>query len=149
MVAGANNALSSSSTIKLVKEFPEAYEALGSPGSLAKVAREVLGLGAAEVAYINAIPAAVQESMRAAIFASVRQGKPVQISYVPALEFETRIVDYGQALSVQLRGPYEAASPGAAYAKKARRGGGKTGTRRRTAKPARRVKAKPARRRAR
>ena len=137
-VVGASNALlSTQSTIRLVREFPDAYELLGTPGSLGKVARQVLGVKGAEAAYIDAIPVTVQEAMRAAIYASASQDKPVQISYKPAVEFEVQILDYGQALHVQLLGPYEAASPGVAYARKAARGGTRKTTRKATRKKAR------------
>jgi hypothetical protein len=144
MVASANSVLGTGSGVRLVQEFPEALKGLSTSGSLVPVARDVLKLGAAEVAYLRAIPMAVQESIRASIYSSVTQGKPVQISYKPSVEFEAQISDYGQALHIQVLGPYDPVSPGSRYA---RRGGGRRKPTRRSA--SRTAKRKPTRRRAR
>jgi len=135
VVGESNSLLSSSSTIRLVKEHPQAFRLLGTPGSLGTVARDVLTLSADERAYIDAIPPTLQEAMRSAIYSSVDQGKPVQLSYAPAYDFEVHIWDYGEALSIQVRGPYESRSPQKAYSAKRGRAG-------------RKAKSKPTRRRA-
>ena len=138
MVAQTNDVLSSASTIKLVREFPDAFAKLAEPGSLVDVAREVLKVDRSGLDYLSAMPTAVQEAIRAAIYDALteRKGKPakpVQISYMPSYDFGVQVVDYGQAVSIQVSGPYSSSSPRekAAHAKGAARAG-------RARKPARR-----------
>ncbi|MGH9319243.1 MAG: hypothetical protein ACRD3V_05055, partial [Vicinamibacteria bacterium] len=112
-------------------------EALGRPGTLVDVATRVLKLDAAGIAYLKEIPSPLREAMRAAIYDALGDGQSVQISYSPHYDFELRFADYGEALSIHVKGPFETASPGRAYrakAKRARMSGKKTPAR----KPSRR-----------
>jgi hypothetical protein len=123
MVQGSNAALGAGSPAKVLSEFPKEFEELGVPGSLVRVAKNILGLSSTETRYLEAIPPALREAIRAAIYDAVNADKSVQISYFPAYDFEVRFADYGQALSIQVSGPYEAASPRgkARYEKPAKR----------------------------
>jgi hypothetical protein len=125
MVAQANDVLSAASTVKLVREYPEAFAKLAEPGSLVDVAREVLKVDRSGLDYLSAMPTAIQEAVRAAICDALteRSGKPVkpvQVSYVPNYEFGVQVVDYGEALTIQISGPYSGVSPrdGSTYAKR-------------------------------
>ncbi len=111
IVQGSNAALGSSSPAKVLELFPKEFEGLGVPGSLVSVAKAILGLSTTETEYLEAIPPALREAIRAAIYQAVNADKSVQISYFPAYDFEVRFADYGQALSVQVSGPYEPSSP--------------------------------------
>jgi len=151
MVQQSNANLGTGSTIKLVQENPKIVEMLGIRGKLAEAARALLDVDPAGFDYLNAIPGPVQESIRAAIFDAIsgkrgQEPKPVQMSYVPAYEFGASVTDYGEAVSIEVRGPYEAASPSGKNAR-AKRSAGRTAARR--GKPARRkvnpAKRKPAR----
>jgi hypothetical protein len=66
--------------------------------------------------------------MRAAIFDAMSNGQSVQIHYTPGYDFEVRFSDYGEALSIHVKGPFETDSPGSTYRKQAvgkRSGAGK------------------------
>jgi hypothetical protein len=93
-----------------------------------------LNVDAAGIKYLKAMPLPVQEAIRAAIFDAItgRPGKPVQLSYLPALEFGASVTDFGEAVSIQVRGPYEPVSPGVRYA--ASRARGSTRAKRKPAK---------------
>ena len=149
MVKQSNDMLASASTIRLVKEHPEAIKDLARPGGLHDAAKKVLQVDKWGLDYLKAMPMPVQEALRAAIHGAITGDppKPVQISYMPSYEYEVRVSDFGQAVHVQVRGPYEAVSPGAAYAKKATRKS--TGSRRRVTRRVKAAKRKPARRRGR
>ncbi len=152
MVNQSNQWLSAESTVKLVKERPDIVEILGVRGKLADAAEKLLNVDAAGIKYLKAMPGPVQEAIRSAIFDAItgrtgQRAKPVQLSYLPALEFGASVTDFGQAVSIQVRGPYDAVSPGARFAAARLTQGGTTARR---AKPARRkvtrAKRKPARR---
>ncbi len=139
MVAQTNDVLSAASTIKLVREYPDAFAMLAEPGSLVEVARDVLKVGRSGLDYLSAMPTAIQEAIRAAIYEALteRKGKPakpVQVSYMPSYDFGVQVVDYGQAVTIQISGPYSSSSPKekAAYAKSGASAGG-------ARKPARRT----------
>jgi hypothetical protein len=113
MVQSANSMLSTSSAAKLLRDYPNEVAELAKPGSLVGVATRVLKLSAQDKQYIQAIPDPLKEALRAAIVDGVLREKSVQLSYVPAYDFEVRISDYGGAVTIQVRGPYAPASPSA------------------------------------
>jgi len=135
MVQSANNNLGAGSLPRLVTENPKEVAALGRPGTLVDVATRVLKLDAAGRSYLQAIPSPLREAMRAAIYDALSDGQSVQISYSPHYDFELRFTDYGEALSIHVKGPFETASPGRAYRAKAKRARSGKSTAR---KPARR-----------
>ncbi len=107
MIQGGNTQLAASSLPRIVEEHPEEVERLGQPGTLVPVAKKVLGLKADEVAYLQAIPSALQESMRAAIYDALSNGKSVQLQYSPGYDFSLQFWDFGEAVSIHITGPYE------------------------------------------
>jgi hypothetical protein len=133
MVAASNDVLAAQSVPRLVAEFPEEVEALGRPGTFVDVATRVLKLDSTGRQYLEAIPAPLREAMRAAIFDAMSSGQSVQIHYTPSYDFEVRFSDYGQALSIHIKGPFETDSPGSAYRKQAVRTRSATGKVRRAA----------------
>lgn len=140
MVSQSNQWLSAESTVKLVSERPDIVEMLGVKGNLPKAAEKLLNVDAAGIKYLKAMPLPVQEAIRAAIFEAItgRPGKPVQLSYLPALEFGASVTDFGEAVSIQVRGPYEPVSPGARYAASRAKPARAKASTRATRKPARR-----------
>ncbi len=136
MVQSANDNLGAASVPRLVREHPEEVEALSRPGTLVDVATRVLKLDAAGRSYLEAMPSPLREAMRAAIFDALSAGQSVQLAYSPHYDFELRFSDYGEALTIHVKGPFDTASPGDAYRTKAARARlGKKSTAR---KPARR-----------
>lgn len=152
LLTQSNAWLSSASTIKLVEQRPDVVEILGERGRLADAAEKLLQVDRWGIEYIRAMPGPVQESIRAAIYDAItgrgasQPPKPVQLSYVPSLEFGVTIADFGEAVTIQVHGPYEAASPSVAFAA---RGTGVASRGRAARSGGRKVKAakrKPARR---
>jgi hypothetical protein len=111
MVQSANDNLSTSSASRLVREHPDEVAKLAEPGSLVGVATRVLKLSAQDRDYLQAIPDPLKEAMRAAIVDAVGREQTVQFAYIPAYDFELRFSDYGNALTIVVRGPYAPASP--------------------------------------
>lgn len=107
MVSGTNAQLQSQSLARIVTEFPEEAERLGERGSLVPVARTVLDLSDEDAAYLEAIPSALREALRAAIYDALASEKSVQMQFSPGYDFSIQFWDYGEAVSVHLSGPYE------------------------------------------
>ena len=84
---------------------PDIVAQLQARGSLIEVAASA-GLDGHEVAYLQSIPRALREAMQAAIVTAIEEGKAVHLQYSPGYDFEVRLWDYGQAISVHLSGPY-------------------------------------------
>jgi hypothetical protein len=86
----------------------EAFMALLlTPGSLVDVASEyVPDITQEELQYLGAVPAALQEAVRASIAAAIDGGKAVQVQFSPGYDFGLHMWDYGDAVSVHLAGPY-------------------------------------------
>ena len=85
---------------------PEILEALREPGSLVEVADNVVGFAAHERAWLEAIPRALQEGIRATIVSAMDDGKAVHLQYSPSYDFEVRSWDFGDAVGVHISGPY-------------------------------------------
>lgn len=90
----------------VVAKARELLERLAEPGTLVEVSVELLGLDDDQAAYLQKIPVALQEALRATVVAAVADGKAVHVQYSPGYDFELRLWDYGQAVSVHLSGPY-------------------------------------------
>jgi hypothetical protein len=84
-------------------------------GSLVEVARDLVGLEDHEAAYIEAIPQALREAIRAAIADAAEAGKAVHLQYSPGYDFSVQLWDYGTGLSVHLSGPYPPDFPRNSY----------------------------------
>lgn len=102
----ANSALTQEGVQRLVEQDAGLVERLGRPGGLVEVADEVLGCGPDVRAYLEAVPSAVQEAIRAGVTDALRRGRPVQLSFSPAYDFEARVYEYGGAVAIELKGPY-------------------------------------------
>lgn len=102
----AMNAALSTESVRAVAADAGLVEQLQRSGSFLEVAQSLLGLDDAGLEYLRAIPTVLQESIRAAVAAAVAEGKPVQVQYSPAYDFEVRLWDYGAAVSLHISGPY-------------------------------------------
>src|SRR5437667_12194793 len=100
----------------LRRDAPHMIEQLKVPGNLVEVAGSVLDLDADDIAYLEAIPPAVREGMRAAISSAIEADKPVHVGFSPGYDFEVRIWDYEQGVSVHVSGPYPPTIPHNRYA---------------------------------
>ncbi|MEO7571994.1 MAG: hypothetical protein ABIX10_06115 [Acidimicrobiales bacterium] len=76
------------------------------PGSLINIAVTHGDLAPHEQGYFEAIPAPLIEAMRAAIVVAIDAGQAVHLQYSPGYDFEVRLWDYGDAISIHLSGPY-------------------------------------------
>lgn len=85
---------------------PEIAAQLQARGSLLDVAASVAELEEHEVAYLQSIPRALRDAVQAVIVTAIEDGKAVHLQYSPGYDFEVRLWDYGQAISVHLAGPY-------------------------------------------
>jgi hypothetical protein len=90
----------------LRRDAPHMIEQLKVPGNLVEVARSVLDLDSEDIAYLEAIPPAVREGMRAAISSAIEADKAVHVGFSPGYDFEVRVWDYEQGVSVHVSGPY-------------------------------------------
>ena len=84
---------------ELKDQFKEQYSLVGIAATHGE-------LEAHEQEYLEAIPAPLIESMRAAIAVAVEAGQAVHLQYSPGYDFEVRVWDYGDAISIHLCGPY-------------------------------------------
>jgi hypothetical protein len=108
MVESTNGMLSSESIAAMQDSngLEEVRERLAEPGSLPGVAADLLGWGEAEVAYLDSMPTVLHEAVRAVVVAALGEGKPVVLQYSPAYDFEVRVWDFGEGVSVHVSGPY-------------------------------------------
>lgn len=98
--------LTTESIRTMLEEHPEVLEQLRARDSLIDVGKEWAGLEEHEAEYIQAIPAALREGMRAAIVEAAAAGKAIHLQYSPGYDFSVQMWDYGAALSVHVSGPY-------------------------------------------
>jgi len=91
---------------RMLEEHPEVLEQLRERGSLLDVAREWAALEDHEVGYLQDIPPALREGIRAAVADAASNGKAVHLQYSPGYDFSVQMWDYGAALSVHIAGPY-------------------------------------------
>jgi hypothetical protein len=90
----------------LLEEHPEVLEQLRERYSLTAVAQEWAGLTDPEVQYLEAIPQALREGIRAAVAEAASDGKAVHVQYSPGYDFSVQMWDYGAGMSVHVTGPY-------------------------------------------
>jgi hypothetical protein len=114
MIQQANVALSGGGAAAL-KSDPDFMSQIAQPGSLVSVAREVLDLSSDDLNYLEAIPLAVQEVIRATIYHAVAQSRDVHLSYQPGYDFAASVVDYVTAIGVTVTGPYTVPAARDAY----------------------------------
>lgn len=106
LTIAAINAAMSLEAVRGLQGSPELLEQLTTRGAFVDVARTMLDLGDAQIEYLQAIPTALQEAIRSAVAEAVTAGKAVQFQYSPAYDFEVRLWDFGEAVSVHVSGPY-------------------------------------------
>lgn len=85
---------------------PELIDQLNTPGTLDDLAGTVADLNDRDMAYLRAVPPALREGIRAAIASAIRDDKAIHVAYTPGYDFEVRLNDYVQGISVHLTGPY-------------------------------------------
>jgi hypothetical protein len=90
---------------------PALIDRLNEPESLVDLAGSVADLDDADRAYLEAVPPALREGIRAAIASAIKDEKAVHIAYSPGYDFEVRLNDYVQGVSVHLSGPYPPTFP--------------------------------------
>jgi hypothetical protein len=110
VVQSANLALTQEAVRSLHAEQSGLIDELSRPGSLGAVAQSHLGLSDEDRRYIEAIPNAVQESLRSAVHTAVASGKAVHLTFRPAYDFGVSVWEFGDAVGVQLTGPYTGAA---------------------------------------
>jgi len=111
MMYKLQGALTQESIDALRRDAPDVIEQFKVPGNLVEVAGNVLDLDSNDIAYLEAIPPALREGMRATISSAIDADKPVHIGFSPGYDFEVRIWDYEQGVSVHLSGPYPPTIP--------------------------------------
>lgn len=114
MIAQINSALAADA-VGVVRSDAALVERLATPGAFVEIARSLLDVGDDALAYLEAIPTALQEAIRAAVADAVAAGKAVQFQYSPAYDFEVRLWDFGEAISVHVSGPYPTDVPRERY----------------------------------
>lgn len=107
--------LTADSIRALKAERPDLVAAISQPGTLVEVADSVIGLEQHEKDYLQAVPGALLEALRATIASAVADEKSVHVQYSPGYEFEVRLWDFGEAVSVHLSGPYPPTFPRAGF----------------------------------
>lgn len=94
---------------------PGLVDQLRVPGSLVGLAVTHADLDSQEQAYLEAIPTPLIEATRAAIVVAIDAGQAVHLQYSPGYDFEVRLWDYGDAISIHLSGPYPPDFPRAGF----------------------------------
>jgi hypothetical protein len=107
--------LSSEAVNQIRSETPEVIDQLRERGSLVDAAKQLAGLTDDEASYLEAIPTALMEGMRAAITEALDSGKAVHLQYSPAYDFSVQLWDYGDAVSIHVSGPYPPDYPRDSY----------------------------------
>jgi hypothetical protein len=120
-VQGANSTLTTQGVQELKENNPDLVERLGQRGTLVDIASEHLGLGGEDTDYLNAFPPAVLEAVRAAIYEAIQNDQAVHMLFKPAYDFGAEIFDVGEAIGIQLSGPYpgQRGFPRSTYVKRA------------------------------
>ena len=65
-----------------------------SAETLVELAGNVAGLDGNDLAYLEAVPPALREGIRAAIASAIRADKAVHVGFSPGYDFEVRLNDY-------------------------------------------------------
>jgi hypothetical protein len=95
---------------------------LGEPGGLSDIAAELGELGEHQVEYLSAFPPRLIEGIRAVLHDAVMSDEPpvIELQFLPGYEFEVRLLEWGNQLTIHLRGPFASPFPRDSY-----RAGGK------------------------
>jgi hypothetical protein len=84
----------------------ELADQLSQPGQLVDTLERIVELTTDERNYLESIPQVVRESIRAATLQGLVDSKDVFFHYAPGYEFEARVMEYGEGVSIELLGPY-------------------------------------------
>ncbi len=92
-------------------------ERLGRPGGLHELAAEKAELDDDEMRYMAAFPPRLIEAIRAVLHdVANAENKPmVELQFLPGYEFEVRFIEYGDQLTIHLRGPFAEPFPRDSY----------------------------------
>jgi hypothetical protein len=93
----------------------ELIDQLNRPKTLVELAGNVAGLDDRDRTYLEAVPPALREGIRAAIASAIEDDKAVHVAYSPGYDFEVRLNDYVEGISVHLTGPYPPTFPRDGY----------------------------------
>jgi hypothetical protein len=90
---------------------------LGQPGSMAEIAAETAELDGGQMEYLNAFPPRLLEGVRAVVHAACMADDPptVEVQFLPGYDFEVRLSEYANQLTIHLRGPFAAPFPRDSY----------------------------------
>jgi hypothetical protein len=97
--------------IRNLRQDEELINRLNTPDTLVELARDVADLDENDRAYLEAIPPALREGVRAAIASAIKAEKPIHVAYSPGYDFEVRLNDFVEGISVHLSGPYPPTFP--------------------------------------
>jgi hypothetical protein len=97
------------------QDQPALIDQLNRPGTLVELAGTVADLDDGDRAYLEAIPPALREGIRAAIASAIQDDKAIHVAYTPGYDFEVRLNDNVQGISVHLSGPYPPTYPRDGY----------------------------------
>ena len=115
MMVNIQGALTPEAIRDVRQNQPQLIDQLNTPGTLIELAGSVADLSDADRAYLEAIPPALREGIRAAIASAIDDDKAVQVMYSPGYDFEVRLNDYVQGMSVHISGPYPPTFPRDGY----------------------------------
>jgi hypothetical protein len=115
MMSKIQGALTPEAIDAVRRNQPELIDQLNEPGALDGLAETVANLNEKDMEYLKAVPPALREGIRAAIASAIRENKAIHVAYAPGYDFEVRLNDYVQGISVHLTGPYPPAYPRDGY----------------------------------
>jgi hypothetical protein len=115
MMSSIQAALTPEAIDRVRREQPELIDQLNTPGTLDDLAGTVADLNDRDRAYLRAVPPALREGIRAAIASAIEENKAIHVAYTPGYDFEVRLNDHVEGISVHLTGPYTPTFPRDGY----------------------------------
>jgi hypothetical protein len=115
MMSRIQAALTPEAIDRVRREQPELIDQLNTPGTLDGLAETVANLDEKDMEYLKAVPPALREGIRAAIASAIQDRKAIHVAYSPGYDFEVRLNDNVEAISVHLTGPYPPTYPRDGY----------------------------------
>jgi hypothetical protein len=115
MMSKIQSALTPEAIRNIKQNQRELIDQLNRPKTLVELAENVAGLDDKDKAYLEAVPGALREGIRAAIASAIEDDKAVHVAYSPGYDFEVRLNDYVEGISVHLTGPYPPTFPRDGY----------------------------------
>jgi hypothetical protein len=115
MMSSIQAALTPEAIDRVRREQPELIDQLNTPGTLDDLAGTVADLNDRDRAYLRAVPPALREGIRAAIASAIEENKAIHVAYTPGYDFEVRLNDHVEGISVHLTGPYTPPFPRDGY----------------------------------